>query len=331
MLRACIRAVLAGLAALALANEPALGDSEYPIRPVTLIVPFAAGGPTDMVARIIADQMGRTLGQTLVIENVVGAGGTTGTIRAKRAPADGYTIMVGHLGTHAAAAALNPKLAYDPVADFEPVGLVAGTPVLVLARKDLAVTSLAELVQQAETHRLRMAHAGVGSVSYTFCSMLNQIMAAKPELVSFNGTGPAMDALVAGQVDYMCDQIVSAVRPIETQAIKAFAIGTAERSPVLPHVPTAVEAGMPQFQGSAWNALFAPKGMPRPLIDKINAALATALDDADTRKQLVDLGCIIPGAEARPPEALRNLVRDEIAKWSKVLGGGVAAVSTRQP
>ncbi len=228
----------------------------YPTRNITMIVPFAAGGPTDVIARIVAENMSRTLGQQIVIENVVGAGGTTGATRAARAANDGYTIIMGHMGTHAAAVGLYPKLAYHPATDFEPVGLAAGTPILVLARKDLAPKDLKEFVTyvKANETKLNKAHAGVGSVSFTTCLMFNSILGVKPTTIPYQGTGPAMNALVAGQVDYMCDQIVNAVPQIRGGTIKAYAIATPARNPSLPDLPTTAEAGLPEFQASAWNA-----------------------------------------------------------------------------
>src|SRR5215218_7180564 len=310
----------AGLFALTLGVAQAVAQ-DYPARPVTVIVPFAAGGPTDVIARIVGDHMSKTLGQTLVIENVVGAGGTTGITRAKRAKNDGYTIAMGHLGTHAAAPALYPNLAYDPVADFEPIGLVAGTPILILARKDFAPKDLKEFVTyvKANETKLNAAHAGVGSVSNVSCELLNSVLGIKPIGVPFNGTGPAMNALVAGQVDYMCDQIVNAVPQINGGTIKAYAVATAERNPSLPDVPTTTEAGLPAFQAQAWNAIFAPKGTPPDVVAKLNAAVVKALDDEGVRKRLLDLGSVIPGAADRTPAALGTLVKSEIAKWTPVL------------
>lgn len=299
----------------------ARAKSRYPQQAITLIVPFAAGGPTDVVARIIVDEMSRTLGQQIIIENVIGSGGTTAVTRAKRSPPDGYTIVMGHMGTHAAAVALYPNLAYNPIRDFEPIGMVAGMPVLILARKDLAPKTLDEFVQFLRTSgtNLNMAHAGVGSVSFTTCSFLNSIVGSRPKMTSFQGTGPAMNALVAGRVDYMCDQVVSAVPQIAAGAIKAYAVGTTRRNPVLPAIPTSVEAGMPAFQASAWNALFAPKGTPQAVIATLNSALGNALDDPGVRKQLRDLGGEIPEPAERTPLALANLVVSEIAKWTSVL------------
>jgi tripartite-type tricarboxylate transporter receptor subunit TctC len=294
---------------------------DYPTRAITMIVPFAAGGPTDVVARIVTGHMAQTLGQSIIIENVVGAGGTTATARAARAANDGYTLITGHMGTHAASVPLYPKLAYHPEKDFEPVALLAGTPILILARKDFPAKDLKEFIAyvKANTDKMNMAHAGVGSVSYSSCELLSSVLDIKPVGVPFNGTGPAMNALVGGQVDYMCDQIVNAVPQIDGGTIKAYAIATAERNPSLPNLPTTAEAGLPKYQASAWNAIFAPKGTPAPILAKLNAAASKALDDENVRKRLLDLGSDIPKAEARTQAALAALVKSEIEKWSAVL------------
>jgi tripartite-type tricarboxylate transporter receptor subunit TctC len=295
--------------------------ADYPTRSITMIVPFAAGGPTDVVARIVAQHMSTTLGQAIVIENVVGAGGTTATTRAARAPNDGYTLITGHMGTHAAAVPLYPKLAYHPEKDFEPIALLAGTPILILARKDFPPKDLKEFIAYVKdnTAQLNVAHAGVGSVSHVSCLLLNSILGIKPTGVPFNGTGPAMNALVAGQVDYMCDQIVNAVPQINGGTVKAYAIATPARNPALPDLPTTAEAGLPAFQAQAWNAIFAPKGTPAPIVATLNAAAAKALDDEGVRKRLLDLGSVIPSPAERTPAALGKLVTDEIAKWTPVL------------
>lgn len=312
-----------GLTALATAgvvSAPAQAQ-DYPTRNITMIVPFAAGGPTDVIARIVSGHMQQTLGQTIIIENVVGAGGTTASTRAARAEPDGYTLITGHMGTHAASVPLYPKLAYHPDTSFEPIGLIAGTPILILARKDFPPKDLKEFVSyvKSNTDKLNAAHAGVGSVSYTSCQLLNAVLKINPTGVPFNGTGPAMNALVGGQVDYMCDQIVNAVPQIKGGTIKAYAIATPERNPSLPDVPTTAEAGLPEYQAQAWNAIFAPKGTPAPVVAKLNAALVKALDDEGVRKRLLDLGSVIPKTPERSPESLRNLVRSEIAKWTPVL------------
>jgi tripartite-type tricarboxylate transporter receptor subunit TctC len=309
------------LAALIGLGATAAPAQTYPTRAITMIVPFAAGGPTDVISRIVTGHMAQTLGQSIIIENVVGAGGTTATARAARAANDGYTLITGHMGTHAAAVPLYPNLAYHPEKDFEPVALLAGTPILILARKDFPPKDLKEFVTyvKANVEKVNAAHAGVGSVSHVSCQLLNSILDIRPTGVPFNGTGPAMNALVGGQVDYMCDQIVNAVPQINGGTIKAYAVATPERNPSLPNVPTTTEAGLPAFQAQAWNAIFAPKGTPAPIIAKLNAAAAKALDDEGVRKRLLDLGSVIPPAAQRTPEALAELVKSEIAKWTPVL------------
>jgi tripartite-type tricarboxylate transporter receptor subunit TctC len=314
-------AVVAAIAAWGFAASSVLAQSDYPRRPITLIVPFAAGGPTDVIARIAGEHMSRTLGQQLIIENTLGAGGTTASTRAMRANPDGYTIIMGHMGTHAASVALYPNLAYKPDVDFAPIGLVAGTPVLILARKDFPPTDLKTFVPyvKANVDKLNMAHAGVGSVSFTTCLLLNHIMGVKPTSVPYNGTGPALTALIAGQVDYMCDQIVNVVQQITAGQIKAYAIGTATRNPALPNVPTSKEAGLPEFEAQAWNALFAPKDTPKPILDKLSAALDKALDDEGTRKRMLELGSVLPDKNGRSQQALLSLVKSEIARWTPII------------
>ncbi len=311
---------VAGIFALAAQALPAQAQA-YPSRPINMIVPFAAGGPTDIVARIVADHMSKTLGQQIVIENVVGAGGTTGATRAMRANADGYNIIMGHMGTHAAAVALYPKLAYHPLKNFEPVGLAAGTPVLIVAKKDFPAKDLKEFAAyvKANADKVNAAHAGVGSVSFTSCLLLNSVLGVKPTAIPFQGTGPALNALLGGQVDYMCDQIVNLVPQIKAGNIKAYGIGTPERNPALPDTPTTKEAGLPAFEVSAWNAIFAPKGTPKEALDKLSDALSKALDDEGVRKRLLDLGSDIPGPDRRGQEALNKLVDGEINRWTPVI------------
>jgi tripartite-type tricarboxylate transporter receptor subunit TctC len=313
--------VLVAALAIGFSALPAAAQTDYPRRPITLIVPFAAGGPTDVIARIAADHMTRTLGQPIIIENIVGAGGTTASTRAARAAPDGYTIEMGHMGTHAASVALYPNLAYKPDVDFAPIGLVAGTPVLILAKKDFPPKDLKEFVAyvKANVDKLNMAHAGVGSVSFTTCLLLNSILNIKPTSIPFNGTGPALTALISGQVDFMCDQIVNIVQQVQAGQIKAYAVGTAERNPALPNVPTSKEAGLPEFQAQAWNALFAPKGTPQPILDKLTDALDKALDDEQTRKRLLELGSVLPDKEGRGQQALAALVKSEIDRWTPVI------------
>ncbi len=308
-------------AALALTATSAAAQT-YPTRPVTIIVPFAAGGPTDIVARIVGEHYSKALGQQFIVENIAGAGGTTGITRLAQAKPDGYTIGMGHMGTHGAAPALYPNLKYDPTKDFEQIGMAAGTPILIVARKDFPAADLKEFVAKTKdtSVRLSQAHAGVGSVSFTTCTLLTSILGIKHHrVVAYRGTGPALNDLVGGQVDYMCDQIVNLVEQINGKAIKAYGIATEQRSPALPDVPTTAEGGLPEYKVSAWNALFAPKGTPKEIVAKLNDTLSKALDDPATRKRLLDLGSVLPEGKDRTPEALAELVKSEVARWTPIL------------
>ena len=314
-----IASAVAALTCLIAASLPAA--AEYPDRPITMVVPFAAGGPTDIVARVVGENMAKTLGQAVVIENVAGAGGTTGIARASQAKADGYTIMMGHMGTHGAAPALYPNLKYDPTKDFSYIGLAAGTPILIVTKKAFPAKDLKEFIAyvKANQGKVNEAHAGVGSVSFTTCTLLQSIMGTKTGRVAYRGTGPVLNDLVAGQVDFACDQIVNLVPQIQAGSITALAIATEKRSEVLKDVPTTKEAGLPEFQVSAWNAIFAPKDTPPDVVAKLNAALVKALDDEGTRKRLLDLGSVIPDVPGRSPDALKKLVESEVARWTPVL------------
>jgi tripartite-type tricarboxylate transporter receptor subunit TctC len=310
----------AGAAALPVVSRTARAQA-YPARPITLIVPFPPGGSTDVGARIVADHMSRTLGQQIVVQNVSGAGGTTGSTRAMRSDPDGYTILMGQMGTHAAAVALYPNLAYRPDVDFEPIGMVTAFPLIIAARKDFPPQDLKEFVAyvKANYSKLNQAHAGVGSIFFTSCLLLNSILDVKPTLVPFNGGAPAMNALVAGQVDYMCADIVTGGPQLEPGKIKVYAIASAVRNPAMPNVPTSVEAGLPAFQASAWNGLFAPKATPKPILDKLVDALDKALDDDGTRKRLSVLGGDIPDKMNRGPQPFLALVKSEIARWTPII------------
>jgi len=317
-----MKKLLVGMvAALGLTTVAAHAQGTFPARPITMIVPFAAGGPTDVIARIVGDHMSRTLGQQIVIENVAGAGGTTGITRGAQAQPDGYTIMMGHMGTHGAAPALYPNLRYDPTKDFTPVGLAAGTPIVIVAKKDFQPADLKGFIEYAKANasKLNAAHAGVGSVSHTTGVLLNSTLGIKPTLVAYRGTGPALNDLMTGTVDYMTDQIVNVAPQIQAGTIKAYAIATPERSPALPNVPTTKEAGLPGYEVSAWNAVFAPKGTPKEIAAKLSDALDKALDDENTRKRLIELGGVVPSKADRSPEALQKLVESEVARWTPVL------------
>jgi tripartite-type tricarboxylate transporter receptor subunit TctC len=311
----------AGAAALSVVSQIASAQT-YPSRPITMIVPFAAGGGTDVTARIISEHMSRTLGQPIIIENIAGAGGTTGSTRAMRANPDGYTIEMGQMGTHATAVALYPNLAYKPDIDFAPIGLVMSVPVMIVARKDFPSKDLKELVAyvKANAQKLNFAHAGVGSIGFTCGLLFNSTIGVKSTSVPFNGAGPAMNALIGGQIDYMCDGgINNSVPHVQSGTIKAYTIGSDHRSSVLPNVPTSKEAGLPEFQVSGWGALFAPKETPQPILDKLADALDKALDDNNSRKRLLDLGAEIPDQASRGQQPLAALVKSEITRWTPII------------
>jgi tripartite-type tricarboxylate transporter receptor subunit TctC len=310
----------AGAAALPALSRIAWGQT-YPTRTVTLIVPFAAGGATDVAARVAAEHMSRTLGQQFIIENVPGAGGTTGSIRAMRANADGHTILMGHMGTHAVSVSLYPNLAYKPEIDFEPIGVVIELPLLIGARKDFPAKDLQEFVAYAKANadKLNMAHAGVGSNAFNFGLVLSSILGIKPTLVPFNGTGPATNALLGGQVDYLITAIPELGSHIQAGMVKAYAIGATQRNPAVPNVPTAKEAGLPEFQASPWFALFAPKGTPQSVLDKLSDALDKALDDPSVRRRFAELGADIPDKSERGRQPLATLVKSEISRWAPII------------
>lgn len=321
--RTILTAAIGAASGMLVLSQGALAQAKFPEKPITMVVPFAAGGPTDTIARIVGEHMARTLGQAIVVENVAGAGGTTGITRASQAKPDGYTIMMGHMGTHGAAPALYPNLKYDPTKDFANIGLAAGTPILIVVKKDFPAKTLGEFVEHLKKNgdKVNEAHAGVGSVSHTTCSLFQSTAGVKTGRVAYRGTGPVLNDLVAGQVDFGCDQIVNLVSQITAGNIRALAIATPERSPALKDVPTTKEAGMPQYEVSAWNAVFAPKGTPADIVAKLNDALVKALDDEGTRKRLLDLGSVIPDKAGRSPEALGKLVASEVARWNPVLKG----------
>jgi tripartite-type tricarboxylate transporter receptor subunit TctC len=310
-------------AALGFVATAAQAQGTYPTRPITLVVPFAAGGTTDVVARLMADNMSRTLGQQLVVENVTGAGGTVGVTRVSKAEPDGYTLLMGNLGTQAASVGLYPKLAYDPRTDFEPIMNSAGTPMLVVAKKDLPVKDFKEFIAYAKANAAKMNYGsgGVGSTSHLTCLFLESLIGAKPQHVPFRGSGPALNALLGGQVDYVCDQTVAVVPTVQAKQANGLVVAVPSRLSVVPDVPTSTEQGLPQFQATGWNALFAPKGTPKEIVTKLNAAAKAALKDENTRKRFLELGAELPDEAGQTPEALAKLVSSEIDKWVPIIKG----------
>ena len=324
------RNLLAAAAAALVAGASPVAAQTYPTRPITMIIPFAAGGPTDVVARIVAESMSRNLGQAIVIENVSGAGGTTGSTRLTSQAADGYSIMIGHTGTHAASVALYPNLRYHPVNDFAPIGLVNTNAILITAKNALPANTLAEFVAwlKANERNANNAHAGIGSVSHTTCLLLNSIIGVNPQTVPYRGTGPAMNDLVAGQVDYLCDQVVNVAPQVRAGTIKAFAVAQQQRNQALPNVPTTVEAGLPGYQVVVWNAMLAPKGTPEPVVNRLNEALRAALADPNVKSRLAELGADLPSDVQATPAGLRAFLESEIARWTPVIkAAGVTATN----
>lgn len=315
-----IGTVRAGMAALMFVAG-IVQAAAFPERAITLIVPFAAGGPGDTVVRLVGAHMARTLGQPIVVENAAGAGGTTAIGRAAQADADGYTLVLGNMGTHGAAPAQYPGLKYDPDKDFAPIGLIVTTPIVIVARKTLPPDNLREFVDYVKKNQDKVteAHAGVGSVSHTTCSLLQWLMGTNTVRVGYRGTGPSINDLVAGHVDFGCDQIVNVAPHVQAGTLKALGIATTERSTAMKDVPTTREGGLSDFEVSAWIALFAPKGTPPHVVGKLNGALVKALDDEATRARLLDLGSEIPDRAARAPAALQDLVVREVARWTQVL------------
>jgi tripartite-type tricarboxylate transporter receptor subunit TctC len=310
----------AGGAALPALPYTAMAQA-YPTRPITVIVPFAAGGPTDVAGRIVSEHMSRTLGQQCVVENVVGAGGTIGSARTMRAAPDGYTIQMGHMGTHAIAVSLYANLAYKPDIDFAPIGVVCSQPLLIAARKDFPAKDVAEFIAyvKANADKLNLAHTGVGSMSFTYALVLNADLAVKPTLVPYGGNAPAMTALLGGQVDYFMGTILDIASHYGSGGVKVYAFGAHDRNPTLPNVPTTIEAGLPNLDAAPWWALFAPKGTPKPILDRLSDAVDKALDDPNTRKRLLELGAVIPDKSQRGQQALAALVTSDIARWGPIM------------
>jgi tripartite-type tricarboxylate transporter receptor subunit TctC len=284
-------------------------------------VPFAPGGGADVSARVVGEGMSRTLGQQFIIENFPGAGGTTASIRAMRAAPDGYTIEIGHIGTHAIAVWLYPQLAYKPDVDFAPIGLVVENPILITARKDFPATNLKEFVAyvKANAEKLNMGHAGVGSIMFSFGLLLNTVLGAKPTLVPFNGGGPATTALLGGQIDYTCSVITDVSPHVRAGTLKGYALAAGERNAALPDVPTTKEAGLPEFTSAPWIALFAPKNTPQPILNDLSDALDQALDDQEVRRRFFELGGVIPDKSRRGQQPLATLVKGEIARWGPII------------
>jgi tripartite-type tricarboxylate transporter receptor subunit TctC len=298
----------------------ALEAQTFPARPITMIVVFAAGGPTDVLARVVGEHMGRTLGQTVVIENVAGAGGTFGGARGARATPDGYTLTVGSLGSHSASPSLYRNLQFDP-RDLEPIGLIAGTPGYLVVRKGFPASTFQELLahMRANPGKVTTGHAGVGSTPHLACLYLEHLTGQKSLATPYRGSGPAMNDLVAGHIDAMCDLAPTVVPQIKAGTIRGLLVAQPERLSVTPDVPTSREAGLEQFLFTGWNAIFAPSGTPKPVVDVLARALQAALADPAVRARIEELGSLPAKPAEQGPEHLRQLVRTEIERWATVI------------
>ena len=316
---------VAVIAALSASAAPGHAQT-YPQRPITVVVPFAAGGPTDVLARVLGDHMSRTLGQPVIVEDVTGAGGTVGATRVAKAAPDGYTLVLGNSGTHAASVGLYPNLAYDPSASFEPVMLVATTPMVLVTKKDLPVATLADVVALAKQRKITMGSAGTGSAAHLTMLLFQSLTKTQVQHVPYRGLSQAENDLLAGQIETLFDQVISASPQILGGGVKPIVVTAPERAKAIPNVPTAAEAGMPDLITITWTALFAPKGTPQPIVAKLNAALDQAMNDPVLAKRLDELGADLPKAgEERTPEYLGKLVASEVAKWTPLLrAAGVA-------
>ncbi|MFO1199097.1 MAG: tripartite tricarboxylate transporter substrate binding protein BugD [Burkholderiaceae bacterium] len=292
----------------------------YPSKPVVLVIPFAAGGPTDVVGRSLAAAMTKTLGVSVVVENTVGAGGTIGATRVARAPADGYTLFLHHNGM-ATSVGLYRKLPFDPLKDFEYVGQVADVPMTLLGKKTLPANNLTELIAylRANKDKITMANAGLGAVSH-LCGMLFQkSIGLDLTTVPYKGTAPAMTDLLGGQVDILCDQTTQTLPQIKAGNVKLYGVTARQRIASLPDTPTLAESGMKDFEVVVWHGLYAPKGTPKAVIDKLVDTLHVALRDADVRRRMADLGAEIVSADKQTPEGLRTWLKSEIDKWTPVI------------
>jgi tripartite-type tricarboxylate transporter receptor subunit TctC len=312
-----VRMSLPALCLFALAN--AAQAQTYPSRPLTLVVPFAAGGGVDVNARILAQRMGEQLGETIVVENIGAAAGMAGGARVAKAAPDGYTFEIGNVGTHAYNQTLYKKPLYNAVTDFTPVGLATESPRILIARKDLPVSNLQELVAyiRANVNKMQFASAGVGSATHLPCVLFNLAIGVNVTHVPYRGEGPAIQDLIGGRTDYMCATIQTGAAQANQGAVKPIAVLSEKRVAIIPGVPTSGEQGVAGIESSAWNAFFLPKGAPDPIVRRLNKAMSDALDDPSVKMRLEELGLEIVPPERRTPEYLAKLVPQEIARWAK--------------
>jgi len=323
MKKTTIAAAFAGVLAL----TASAGAQDFPIRPITMVIPFAAGGPQDTIGRIFAQRMGELLRQTVVVENVGGAGGMTGSKRVADAKPDGYTMVLGSVGTHAQNQTLYKHPLYNVVTDFTPVAFLAETPIAIITRPDLPVTNFKEFVAYAKANQTKMqfGSAGAGSATHLACVVLDGAMGTNITHVPYRGTGPAMQDLIGGRIDYLCDIIATAKAQIEGGKVKGIAIMTKDRSPVLPNLPTTGEQGL-DVQAYTWSALFLPKGAPADVVKKLNAAAVGAIETPSVEERMKGLGATVAKKDQQSPQWLADFVKSEVKKWEvPIKSSGVSA------
>ena len=306
------------LGAVLMLTGAAGAQGDWPTRPVTMVIPFAAGGPTDVLGRVMAERMSQILGQQVVVENVGGAGGMTGSQRVARAAPDGSSFVLGTVGTHAQNQTLYKKPAYDAASDFAPAAFIAEVPLVLITRKDFPANTLQDFIKYAKENQAKMTFgsAGAGSATHLGCVLLNSAMGVDISHVPYRGTGPAMQDLAGGRIDYMCEIFTTALPQIEGGAVKAVATLTKARSPVLPKLATADEQGLKDFEAYTWNAFFLPKGTPEPIIKKLHDASVQAMETPAVKDRLQGLGASLVAPERRSPDYLAKFVRSEIEKWA---------------
>ena len=314
MLKTSIRIAVAGFFALAGAAQA----QEWPTRSVTMVIPFAAGGPQDGIGRIVAQRMTEVLGQQVIVENVTGAGGMTGSDRVAKAEPDGYQFVLGSVGTHAQNQTLYKHPAYNAATDFTPVALIAETPIVLIVRKDLAVNNLREFIAYAKANQEKMSYgsAGAGSATHLACVVVNSVIGTDITHIPYRGTGPAMQDLLGGRIDFLCDLVNTAKPQIEGGTVKPIAIMTKQRSPALPNVPTGLEQGTKGLEAYTWSAIFLPKGAPAAIVKKLNATVLQSMKTPEVRARLEGLGAQVVSDERATPEYLGQFVKSEIEKWA---------------
>ncbi|MFL5061245.1 MAG: tripartite tricarboxylate transporter substrate-binding protein, partial [Xanthobacteraceae bacterium] len=311
--------IMLAIAGLGVVSMPAAAQ-EFPSRPVTLMMPYAAGGPGDTITRIIGQGMSKVLGSQFMVENTAGAGGTVGTAKIAAAPPDGHSLLVMHFG-HAANTALYRNLRYDAVRDFEPIGLIAESPMALVAKKNFPADNLRDFIAYVKANNTQVTHghAGIGSASHLCGLLFFNAIGTTVTSIPYKGTGPALNDLIGGQFDFMCDQTLNVLQPVNAGLIKAFATTTKARLAVAPDLPTAAEAGLPGVEITVWFGMYAPKATPQPVIEKLSAGLREALKEPEVKNRLAMAGAETVAAERATPAALRANLKSEIDKWVPII------------